>query len=102
LSIKLEQAGNIAGSSVERPFGRLQLQHSLMVFRCRRAWPLRGICVALPSRLRTYRRWERGERHRDNLYGVFKFCENYGLDYAWLFGGLEHGDPPRFRLRLVS
>jgi transcriptional regulator with XRE-family HTH domain len=52
--------------------------------------------------LRTYRKWERGELHQQNHFGVFSFCETYGVAYEWLFGGIKHGDPPQFRLRLVS
>jgi hypothetical protein len=57
---------------------------------------------ALLITLRTYRKWERGELHQQNHYGIFNFCETYGVAYEWLFGGIKHGDPPRFRLRLVS
>jgi transcriptional regulator with XRE-family HTH domain len=52
--------------------------------------------------LRTYRRWERGDLHRDHLYGVFHYCEVHDVDYAWLFGDLKHSEAPRFKLRLVS
>ena len=50
---------------------------------------------------RTYRKWERGERHRDNVTGVLAFCERYGVSYGWLFAGPDYAPPPRFRLRLV-
>ena len=52
--------------------------------------------------LRTYRRWERGDLHQDNLYGVFHYCEVHGVDYAWLFGDLKHSEAPQFKLRLLS
>jgi transcriptional regulator with XRE-family HTH domain len=52
--------------------------------------------------LRTYRRWERGDLHQDNLYGVFHYCEVHDVDYAWLFGDLKHSEPPRYKLRLVG
>jgi transcriptional regulator with XRE-family HTH domain len=57
---------------------------------------------ALLVTLRTYRKWECGELHQQNHYGIFNFCETYGVACEWLFGGIKHGDPPRFRLRLVS
>jgi transcriptional regulator with XRE-family HTH domain len=58
-----------------------------------------AMLVTLP----TYRRWERGERHRDNLYGVLNFCGNYGISYPWLFGSDEYeAVPPRFKLRQVG
>jgi transcriptional regulator with XRE-family HTH domain len=52
--------------------------------------------------LRTYRKWERAERHQSNVFGVIHFAEKYGFSYGWLFAGPEYDPPPRFRLRLVS
>jgi transcriptional regulator with XRE-family HTH domain len=59
--------------------------------------------AAMHVSMRTYRKWERAERHRDNVMGVLAFCEKYGVSYGWLFGGDSYPAPrPRFRLRLVS
>jgi hypothetical protein len=58
--------------------------------------------AAMLITLRTYRRWERGEPHRDNVMGVLAVCEKYGVSYGWLFAGPEYAPPPRFRLRLLS
>jgi transcriptional regulator with XRE-family HTH domain len=58
--------------------------------------------AAMYVSLRTYRRWERAEPHRDNVIGVLAFCEKYGVSYGWLFAGPDYAPPPRFRLRLVS
>ena len=57
---------------------------------------------ALLITLRTYRKWERNEPHRNNHAGVFNFGDRYGLEYCWLLFGPEHGQPPRFRPRLVA
>jgi transcriptional regulator with XRE-family HTH domain len=53
--------------------------------------------------VKTYRKWETGERHRDNMHGVIRFAKKYGFSYGWLFAGPGYpGEPPRFRLRLVG
>jgi transcriptional regulator with XRE-family HTH domain len=53
--------------------------------------------------VKTYRKREGGERHRDNHFGIFNFCDKYGVSYGWLFGGDQYpAPPPRFRLRLVG
>ena len=58
--------------------------------------------AAMLVTLKTYRKWERAERHRDNVMGVLAFCEKYGVSYGWLFAGSDYAPPPRFRLRLVG
>jgi transcriptional regulator with XRE-family HTH domain len=53
--------------------------------------------------VKTYRKWERGEHHRDNVDGVIHFAKKYGFSYGWLFAGDGYCyPPPRFKLRLVS
>lgn len=52
--------------------------------------------------VKTYSKWERGERHRDNVHGVIHFAKKYGFSYSWLFAGPDYAPPPRFRLRLVG
>ena len=53
--------------------------------------------------VKTYRKWERGERHQQNHDGVFNFCNRDKVEYGWLFGGDQYpAPPPRFKLRLVS
>jgi transcriptional regulator with XRE-family HTH domain len=59
--------------------------------------------AAMLVTLKTYRKWERGERHQDNMPGVIHYAEKYNFSYGWLFAGPPYpGEPPRFRLRLVS
>jgi DNA-binding transcriptional regulator YiaG len=63
----------------------------------------RDAAEALGITLRTYRRWEKGGLHRDNsLWGEVQFAEKYDLSVAWLVGGTQHGQPPGFKLRVVS
>jgi ribosome-binding protein aMBF1 (putative translation factor) len=57
--------------------------------------------AALRVTLRTYRKWERGQRHRENHLGVANFSQTLGVSIDWLVGGEEWGSPPRFRLRCV-
>ena len=53
--------------------------------------------------VKTYRKWERGERHRDNMHGVIHYAKKYNFSYGWLIAGPPYpGEPPSFRLRLVS
>jgi hypothetical protein len=56
--------------------------------------------AAMLITLRTYRKWERGERHGNNTNGVLASCRKHGMTLDWLFAG--DGDPPRWRPRLVA
>ena len=51
---------------------------------------------ALHVTLRTYRKWERGECHRDNPFGIVRFTKTFSVSIGWLIGGPEHGSPPGF------
>jgi ribosome-binding protein aMBF1 (putative translation factor) len=56
----------------------------------------REAAAALFVTLRTYRKGERGQRHREN---VVNYARTYCVTLDWLCGGA--GPPPRFRLRAV-
>jgi len=61
--------------------------------RLRRSRVLRGIsekkaAAALCVSVKTYRKWETGQRHRDNHYGISNFASTFGISLNWLIAGI--------------
>ena len=61
--------------------------------RLRRSRVLRGIsekeaAAALGVSVKTYRKWETGQRHRDNISGVSNFASTFDVSLNWLIAGI--------------
>jgi transcriptional regulator with XRE-family HTH domain len=42
--------------------------------------------TALGITLRTYRKYERAERHRCDAFAMLDFCKSYDVDFEWFLG----------------
>jgi transcriptional regulator with XRE-family HTH domain len=43
-----------------------------------------ALCVSV----KTYQKWETGQKHRDNHQGVLNLAKTFGVSLSWLIAGI--------------